>query len=60
MANTEVGTAYVTIMPSMKGFQKGVENGISSTFGKLKGVIAGRSRPLRSRRSARRLSRRIR
>ena len=41
MANTEVGTAYVTIMPSMKGFQKGVENGISSTFGKLKGVIAG-------------------
>lgn len=41
MANTEVGTAYVTIMPSMKGFQKGVENGINSTFGKLKGVIAG-------------------
>ena len=41
MANTEVGTAYVTIMPSMKGFQRGVENGISSTFGKLKGVIAG-------------------
>lgn len=41
MANTEVGTAYVTIIPSMKGFQKGVENGISSTFGKLKGVIAG-------------------
>lgn len=41
MANTEVGTAYVTIMPSMKGFQKGVESGISSTFGKLRGVIAG-------------------
>ena len=41
MANTEVGSAYVTIMPSMKGFQKGVENGINSTFGKLKGVIAG-------------------
>lgn len=41
MTNTEVGTAYVTIMPSMKGFQKGVENGINSTFGKLKGVIAG-------------------
>lgn len=41
MANTEVGTAYVTIIPSMKGFQKGVENGISSTFGKLKGAIAG-------------------
>ncbi len=41
MANTELGSAYVTIMPSMKGFQKGVENGISSTFGKLKGVIAG-------------------
>lgn len=41
MANTEVGSAYVTIMPSMKGFQKGVESGISSTFGKLRGVIAG-------------------
>jgi len=41
MANTEIGSAYVTIMPSMKGFQKGVESGISSTFGKLRGVIAG-------------------
>ena len=41
MANTEVGSAYVTIMPSMKGFQKGVENGVNSTFGKLRGVIAG-------------------
>ena len=41
MANTELGSAYVTIMPSMKGFEKSVAGSVSSTFGKVKGVIAG-------------------
>ena len=41
MANTEVGSAYVTIMPSMKGFQKEVGGVVESTFGKVKGIVAG-------------------
>lgn len=41
MANTELGSAYVTIMPSMKGFQKKVTSSIESTFGGVKGIIAG-------------------
>lgn len=39
MANTEVGAAYVTIMPSMKGFQRSVSAGVSSAFSGVKGVI---------------------
>lgn len=41
MANTELGSAYVTIMPSMKGFQKQVSTTVESTFGKVKSVVAG-------------------
>lgn len=35
MANTEVGSAYVTIMPSMKGFQASVSNEVSGASGAL-------------------------
>lgn len=41
MANTEVGSAYVSIMPSMKGFQKEVGGTVERTFGKVKGIVAG-------------------
>lgn len=41
IANTELGSAYVTIMPSMKGFQKQVSTTVESTFGKVKSVVAG-------------------
>lgn len=41
MANTEVGSAYVSIMPSMKGFQKEVGGVVESTFGKVRGIVAG-------------------
>lgn len=41
IANTELGSAYVAIMPSMKGFQKQVSTTVESTFGKVKSVVAG-------------------
>ena len=41
MANTELGSAYVTIMPSMKGFQKDVRSTVECTFDKVKGIVAG-------------------
>lgn len=41
IANTELGSAYVAIMPSMKGFQKQVSSTVESTFGKVKSAVAG-------------------
>lgn len=41
IANTELGSAYVTIMPSMKGFQKEVSSTVENTFGKVKSAVAG-------------------
>lgn len=41
MANTEVGAAYVSIMPSMKGFQQEVSSGVKGAFSSIKGVVAG-------------------
>lgn len=32
MANTEVGSAYVSIIPSMKGFAREVQSGVKSAF----------------------------
>lgn len=43
MANAEAGTAYVSIVPSMKGFQDGVAKGVKSALGtvaKLAGIAA--------------------
>lgn len=41
MANTEVGTAYVTVVPSLKGFQKQVSSEVGSAFGGLKSAVKG-------------------
>lgn len=41
MANTEVGSAYVSIIPSMKGFDKAVSSGIKSAFGSVAKIAAG-------------------
>lgn len=35
MANTEVGSAYVSIIPSMKGFSKGVAGGVKKSMGAI-------------------------
>lgn len=40
MANTEVGAAYVTIMPSMKGFSKEVANGVKGASGAFSGFAS--------------------
>jgi phage-related protein len=37
----EVGSAYVTLMPSMKGFSKGVERGIGPQMGKAGSKASG-------------------
>lgn len=45
MANTELGSAYVTIMPSMRNFGTEVKGGVTSAFGGasalVKGIMAG-------------------
>lgn len=41
MANTEVGAAYVSIMPSMKGFGSEVASGVSGAFSGASGIIKG-------------------
>lgn len=40
MANTEVGAAYVTIMPSMKGFSKEVANGVKGASNAFSGFAS--------------------
>lgn len=41
MASTELGAAYVTVMPSMKDFQSQVDSGVKSAFGGVKGILSG-------------------
>ncbi len=40
MASTELGAAYVTVMPSMKDFQSQVDSGVKSAFGG-EGILSG-------------------
>lgn len=40
MANTEVGSAYLTIIPSMKGFGSKVSSGVSSELKSIAGGLA--------------------
>lgn len=41
MASTELGAAYVTVMPSMKDFQSQVDSGVKRAFGGVKGIVSG-------------------
>lgn len=40
MANTEVGSAYLTIIPSMKGFGSKVSSGVASELSSIGGALA--------------------